>query len=121
MSDSKELGKQGEDIASSFLIKKGYKIVARNLKMGANEIDIIAEDEDFTVFVEVKTRSGNYLEHPCSAVAASKQKIIIKAADQYIRRYNIDKESRFDIITIIKENGKFEIAHIENAFYPTLR
>ena len=121
MSDSKELGKQGEDIASSFLVEKGYKIVARNLKMGANEIDIIAENEDYLVFIEVKTRSENYIEHPRSAVVASKQKSIIKTADLYIRKYNIDKESRFDIITIIKNNGKFEIVHVEDAFYPTLR
>ena len=121
MSDPKELGKQGEEIASSFLAKKGYKIVARNWKMGANEIDIIAEYEDFMVFVEVKTRSENYLEHPCTAVAISKQKTIIKTADRYISKHNVDKESRFDIITIIKNDGKFEIAHIENAFYPTLR
>jgi len=121
MADFNELGKQGEDFASSFLAKKGYKIVARNWKMNANEIDIVAEDENFMVFVEVKTRSENYLEHPNSAIAASKQKSIIKTADQYIRRYNIDKESRFDVITIIKCNGKFEIDHVENAFYPTLR
>ena len=121
MSDSKELGCQGEDIASSFLVKKGYKIVVRNLKMGKNEIDIIAENESFMVFVEVKTRSGDYLEHPCAAVTTSKQKSIIKTADNYIRQHNIDKESRFDIITIIKNNSEFEIAHIENAFYPTLK
>ena len=121
MSDSKELGQQGEDIASFFLIKKDYKILARNWKMGANEIDIIAENENFIVFIEVKTRSGNYLEHPRTAVAATKQKAIIKTADQYIHKHNIDKESRFDIVTIIKSNDKFEITHIENAFYPTLR
>jgi putative endonuclease len=121
MSDSKELGNQGEDAASSFLVKKGYKILVRNFKMGANEIDIIAENENFIVFVEVKTRSGKYLEHPNTAVTVSKQKAIIKTADQYIRRYNIDKESRFDIRTIIKNNDEFEIVHIENAFYPTLR
>jgi len=121
MSDSKKLGKQGEDLASSFLAKKGYKIVARNQKMGANEIDIIAENENVIVFVEVKTRSDNYLEHPCTAVSASKQKAIIKTADRYIRINDIDKESRFDIITIIKNNDNFEITHIENAFYPTLR
>ena len=121
MSDSKELGKQGEDAASSFLAKNGYKIVARNWKMRANEIDIIAENENFMIFIEVKTRSGNYLEHPCTAVAASKQKTIIKTADSYIRRHNIDKDSRFDIITVIKNNEKLEITHIENAFYPTLR
>ena len=121
MSDPKELGQQGESIASSLLEEKGYKILSRNWKIGANEIDIIAETDNFIIFVEVKTRSENYLEHPRTAVAASKQKTIIRAANQYIHKYNIDKESRFDIITIIKNNDEFEIAHIENAFYPTLR
>jgi putative endonuclease len=120
MSDTKELGQQGEDAAASFLVKKGYKILNRNWRVSANEIDIIAENDNFIVFIEVKTRSGNYLEHPSTAVTVSKQKGIIRAADQYIRKYNIDKESRFDIITIIK-NNEFEITHIENAFYPTLR
>ena len=121
MSDSKELGLQGENIASSFLEKKGYKIVDRNKRMNRNEIDIIAENEKYIIFVEVKTRSGDYLEHPLTAVAASKQKSIIKTADKYICKYDIDKESRFDIITIIRSADKFEIVHIENAFYPTLR
>ena len=43
------------------------------------------------------------------------------AADGYIRKLNIDKESRFDIITVIKKSEDFEIDHIETAFYPTLR
>ena len=121
MSDSKELGKQGENIASAFLREKGYKILSRNFKMGKNEIDIIAEKENIIIFIEVKTRSENYLEHPHTAVMASKQKAIIMVADQYLRKYNVDKDSRFDIITIIKNNDEFEIAHIENAFYPTLK
>ena len=121
MSKSKELGKQGEDGASLYLEENGYKILNRNWKTGAKEIDIIAENDDFIIFVEVKTRSEDYLEHPRTAVMASKQKTIIKVADQYIRQYNVDKECRFDIITIIKSNGGLEISHIENAFYPTLR
>ena len=121
MSETKELGNQGEDFASSFLAEKGYKIVSRNWKLGANEIDIIAENKEFIVFIEVKTRSENFLEHPYTAVTSSKQKTIIRLADNYIRKYNIDKESRFDIIALIKNNDKFEIEHIENAFYPTLR
>ena len=121
MSDSKELGQKGEDIASDYLAKKGYKIVARNWRWGLNEIDIVVEDADFMVFVEVKTRAGNYLEHPSAAVAVSKQKAIIKTADQYINKYSIDKESRFDIITIVQNKAAFEIVHIEAAFYPSLK
>ena len=121
MSDSKELGQKGEDIASDFLVEKGYRIITRNWRWGLNEIDIIAENADFIIFIEVKTRSGNYLEHPSVAVSVSKQKAIIKTANEYINRYNIDKESRFDIITIIKSNTALEIDHIEDAFYPSLR
>lgn len=121
MSESNYLGQQGEAIASQFLSGKGYNIVCRNWRAGANEIDIIAENGEFIVFIEVKTRSGNYVEHPRAAVAASKQKAIIRTADEYIRKYDINKECRFDIITVVINNGTPEIVHIEDAFYPTLK
>ena len=59
--------------------------------------------------------------HPVTAITREKQKSIIWAADGYIKKYNIDKESRFDVLTIIKKSENFEIDHIEDAFYPTLR
>ena len=121
MSESHELGQKGEDLAVAYLKNKGFKILFRNWKWGKHEIDIIAENKDFIVFVEVKTRSDNFREHPGKAVTNEKQKSIIWAADGYLQRYRIDKESRFDVITIISKNEEFEIDHIEDAFYPTLR
>jgi len=121
MAESHELGQIGEERAADFLKDKGYRIIFRNWKWGVNEIDIIAENKEFIVFAEVKTRSESFKEHPRNAVPNAKQKSIIKAADGYIQRYRIDKESRFDIVTIIKKEGDFEIDHIEDAFYPTLR
>ena len=121
MSESHELGQKGEDLAVAYLKKNGFRILFRNWKWGKHEIDIIAENKDFIVFVEVKTRSDNFREHPGTAVTNEKQKSIIWAADGYIQRNRIDKESRFDVITIIRKNEEFEIDHIENAFYPTLR
>jgi putative endonuclease len=59
--------------------------------------------------------------HPVTAITRDKQKSIIFAADGYIRKFNIDKESRFDVITVIKKNEEFDVDHIEDAFYPTLR
>ena len=50
-----------------------------------------------------------------------KQRLIIYAADFYLRIYNISKESRFDIITLVAKGDEFDIEHVENAFYPTLR
>jgi putative endonuclease len=121
MSEAHELGQKGEDQAIEFLKEKGYRILFRNWKWGRHEIDIIAENKEFVVFVEVKTRSDNFQEHPRTAVTNEKQKSIIRAAEGYIQKFRIDKESRFDVITIIKKGEKFVTEHIEDAFYPTLR
>ena len=121
MAESHNLGKKGEDLAAEHLEKAGFKILFRNWKWGKHEIDIIAENKDFIVFAEVKTRSDDFRMHPQTAVTRDKQKSIIWAADGYLQKFNIDKEGRFDIITIIKSVDSFEIEHIEGAFYPTLR
>jgi putative endonuclease len=121
MADSHDLGVKGEEEAKRHLLDKGYKILHLNWKSGKREIDIIAENKDFIVFVEVKTRNEDYQIHPRHAVTSEKQKSIIYAAQNYIERYKIDKESRFDIISIISKDKSVEIEHIEDAFYPTLR
>jgi len=121
MAESHDLGKKGEDIAGDHLRKSGYKILFRNWKWGRNEIDIIAEKNNQVVFVEVKTRTDDYQMHPLTAITREKQKSLIFAAEGYIKKFYIDKESRFDVITIIKKGESFEIDHIEDAFYPTLR
>jgi len=121
MAESHELGQNGEDKAAGHLLEKGYKILKRNWKSGKHEIDIIAENDNYIVFTEVKTRSEDYLVNPSEAVTREKQRSIIFAADNYLKRNNIDKESRFDIITVIKKGNIYKIEHIEDAFYPTLR
>jgi len=121
MSDINGLGPAGEDIAARHLIEKGYKIRHRNWKYGQKEIDIVAENNEFIVFVEVKTRKDDYYVHPRDAVTSKKQKMIIYAADSYMKIYNIGKECRFDIITVISDSQSYIVEHIENAFYPTLR
>ncbi|MCD6557384.1 MAG: YraN family protein [Bacteroidales bacterium] len=112
------LGNKGEQAAAEYLAGKSYKILARNKRYGHLEIDIIAEYRDMIIFVEVKSRSGTYFEQPFQAVTIKKQKKIIKAANIYIEENEIDLEARFDIISIVEQNGKFQIEHIEDAFYP---
>jgi len=121
MAESHDLGKRGEDLAADHLKKSGYKLLSRNWKYGKHEIDIIAQNKDVIVFAEVKTRSDDFQMHPITAITTEKQKSIIWAAEGYIKRFNINKNSRFDVITIIKKGEQFEIDHIEDAFYPTLR
>ena len=121
MADSHNLGREGEELAKKHLLLKGYKILHCNWKSGKREIDIVAENGEFIVFVEVKTRTDDFTMHPRHAVTGEKQKSIIFAAESYLERYNINKESRFDIVSIILNGKSIEIEHIEDAFYPTLR
>lgn len=121
MSDSNDLGRKGEDLASEYLRNSGYKVLHRNWRSGKNEIDIIAEKIDTVIFAEVKTRTGDFLTSPSTAVTSAKQKSIILAAETYISRFNINRESRFDVITVVKKGEEYEIEHIPDAFYPTLR
>jgi len=115
-----ELGKKGEDIAARYLVGKGYKILHRNWRYLHKELDIVATQNKYLVVVEVKTRLSDYWEEPKEAVRRKKQKNIIEAADEYVTRYNINLDVRFDIISILISNGKVEVEHIEDAFYPTL-
>ncbi|MBK7134267.1 MAG: YraN family protein [Bacteroidales bacterium] len=121
MAESHDLGQKGEEVATEHLKKSGYKILFRNWKYGKHEIDIIAEKKDVVVFAEVKTRTDDFQMDPRTAINREKQKSIILAADGYIKRYSVDKDSRFDVIIVIKKNDQFEVDHIEDAFYPTLR
>jgi putative endonuclease len=121
MSDTQHLGLKGEELAAGYLEKKGYRILFRNWKYGRHEIDIIAEDKESIIFVEVKTRAEDFRLHPSKAVTSEKQRAVIFAADAYMQRSKTEKESRFDIISIIKKDDSFDIEHIERAFYPTLR
>jgi len=121
MAESHDLGKMGEDLAADYLKKAGYRIVKRNWKTGKNEIDIIAENKDYIVFVEVKTRSEDFQVDPRDAVNREKQRSMVFCADSYIKWNNVSKECRFDVITIIVDKDSHKIDHIEDAFYPTLK
>jgi putative endonuclease len=121
MAESHNLGQKGEDLAADYLEKAGFKILFRNWKWGKHEIDIIAENKDFVVFVEVKTRTDDYQMDPRTSITKDKQRSIIWAANGYLQKFNVDKEGRFDIIIIVKKGESYQIDHTENAYYPTLR
>jgi putative endonuclease len=120
MKDHIELGKTGENLAVALLEEKGYRILERNWRLGKEEIDIIARDGNFIVIVEVKTRTSNIFAEPESAVTKSKQRILVRIANAYVRYRRQQGEVRFDIITIIIKPESQEINHIVDAFYATL-
>ena len=120
MAKSHSLGKNGERLAIKYLRENGYRVLEKNWVTGRKEIDIIAEDDEFIVFIEVKTRMVDFQLHPRDAVSVPKQRNIIYAAQTYIQRNECDKEARFDIISIIFDGKNYDLEHIKDAFYPTL-
>jgi putative endonuclease len=120
MAEHNELGKKGEEIATSHLLKQGYVILDINWRAGRNEIDIVARDKDFLVIVEVKSRSSNF-SRPEEAVTKQKQMALIRAANAYVFKKNINLEVRFDILSIIHSKNETHINHLKDAFYPRLR
>ena len=117
MAEHNDFGNLAENLAADFLTQKNYKILVRNFRYQRAEVDIIAEFEDLIVVVEVKARSFNSLIEPQEAVTKKKIKAILLCSDFFMTENSIDKEVRFDIITIVPdESGKLEITHFEDAF-----
>ena len=117
MADHNDFGKMAEDLAVDFLVKAKYRILARNFRYLKAEVDIIAEFENQIIIVEVKARHTDAFLEPQEAVNKKKIKLLISAANYYIEENNIDKEVRFDIISILPNKQKtLEITHITGAF-----
>ncbi len=114
-----KLGQWGEEQAVSYLEHKGLKILERNYRCRAGEIDIIARDRKHLVFVEVKTRRSTIFGAPQDAVGFHKQRQISRAAQWYLLQHNIGKlQPRFDVIAVLWQSwySAAEITHIEDAF-----
>jgi len=120
MAEHNELGKKGEEMAQEFLLRKKYKILATNWRYIKDEIDIIAMHKSQLVIVEVKTRRTNAFGEPEEAVTKKKQKFLVRAANAFVEQKELDNEVRFDIVSVIVCGQKWQIMHIEDAFYPTL-
>lgn len=116
----KQLGAQGESLASRFLMRKGFRILERNYACSAGEVDIIAEDAGTIVFVEVKTRSPRALATPESAVTPEKQAHILRVARYYLRSYRQQVPVRFDVVAVLTDDrGKMQsLRLLKDAFRP---
>lgn len=121
MAEHNELGKKGEKLAQAFLAKKGYNILAVNWRFGNDEVDIIASNGSVLIIAEVKTRRTNVFGEPEEFVTKQKQKFLIRATNAYVEQKNIQEEVRFDIVSILYSGTQWQIYHIEDAFYPTLK
>ena len=101
MAQHNDLGRRGEELATAFLLSKGYGIIDRNWRSGHKEIDIVAQDGNDIVFVEIKTRTDETFNDARDAVDARKRQLLIYAADAYLHSHHFDLTPRFDIITVV--------------------
>lgn len=108
MYNKRSIGSEHEQIAAEFLRKNGYNIIERNYYCRSGEIDIIAKEQKYLVFVEVKYRSSLQNGYPEEAVHFRKQRSIIRAARFYMLSHSISEDTpcRFDVVVILGEETK---------------
>jgi len=118
MTDKQKFGRKGEELALAFYQENQYTILEKNWQLNHLEVDIIAKNEEYIVFCEVKTRSGNAFGNPQDFVTKPKQQNIIRAANYYVLKHQIQLEVRFDIISILFNGEQNRLEHIPFAFTP---
>ncbi len=118
--DKKLLGRWGEEKAAEYLRKKGCKVIGLNYSCRFGEIDIIAEDGAFIVFVEVKLRASASFAAAREAVNSAKQQRLISAAELWLSQNPTSKPARFDVMEVYAPqgalSGDIKINRIEDAF-----
>lgn len=118
--NTKLLGKWGEAEAAKYLTSRGYKITAAGYKSRFGEIDLIAENVEFVVFVEVKLRKSSDYINAAAYVDKYKQKKLITTAQMWLSEHETTLQPRFDVVEIYAPNGIAKaperINHIESAF-----
>ena len=112
-------GAKGEEIARRYLKRRGFKIMDVNYRTSGGEIDIVAREKDYLVFIEVKASQSKDFDDPLAWIPPRKQDRIVKAAIVYIKAHRLTQRAlRFDVVTV--DSGG-EVTHIRDAFRPSER
>lgn len=116
--NSRELGRRGEQRAAWFYRLRGYRIVARNLRLGRGEIDLIVRRGRTLAFVEVKTRQSLTAGEGFEAVDRDKQLQIVRLASEYLAWNGHRGDVRYDVLSLYWTGARFRITHFPDAFRP---
>lgn len=116
--DRRRIGAEGETRAAAHLAARGYRILARNVRVEGAELDLIAEQAGTIVFVEVKTRRSRSAGSPEEAVDARKRARIVRGAVAWLAQARPRRLAiRFDVVACEPDgNGAWRIRHLEAAF-----
>ncbi len=118
MNSAYTLGQNGEQAAVLYLQQQGYTIRHLNWRHHHIELDIVAETPQHLVIIEVKTRSDVVFNRPWQAVNYAKIRHIVRAAHAYVLQHQVNKEVRFDIISVVSTSDGTNIEHLQDAFVP---
>jgi putative endonuclease len=111
-------GNNGENVATAYLLQKGYTIIERNWRHKHWEIDIVASFENKLHFVEVKTRSSKKMGNPETGVTEKKMNTLKKGAEEYLFQNQQWNFIQFDVVAIIMNKEVImEIFFIEDVFF----
>ena len=120
MENKRRLGPWGEELAARCLQRKGFEIVERNFRCRYGEIDIIARNEAFLVFAEVKLRKTAFYGAAREFVDRRKQERLRATAAMWLEEHETALQPRFDVIEIYAPEGmqtsRPQIRQIEDAF-----
>ncbi|MCC7372099.1 MAG: YraN family protein [Chloroflexi bacterium] len=119
MNERRGVGMRGEELAARHLAAAGLEIVARNVRLPAGEIDIVARDGGEVVVVEVKTRVGDDETTPDEAVTPAKLSRLDRLAQQYADSVGQPEQPwRVDVVAIVlARSGQIvRLAHVRGAY-----
>jgi putative endonuclease len=112
-----ELGRRGEALVAAHLERQGYRILARNVRVGRAEIDLIAARADLVVFCEVRSRSSDALIDPVESLDRKKLARIRSAAGAWLATQQAHfAQVRFDAASVLFAGSEPSIRYFEEAF-----
>jgi putative endonuclease len=113
-----ELGSLGENIAVTYLIDAGLRVLDRNWRCREGELDVVAREGDALVFCEVKTRRGVGFGHPVEAVTPVKQRRLRTLAQRWLAAHDEHApELRFDVVgVLVRPSRPALVTHLRAAF-----
>jgi putative endonuclease len=113
----RELGRRGEEVAAEFVRGLGYRLIERNFRCRAGEVDLVALDDDTVVFVEVRSRSGVRLGTPLESVDGRKQAQVARVARYFLAAHGWHERTvRFDVVGIRFDAEPPAVEHVRAAF-----
>lgn len=112
----KALGRRGEAIVVAHLQANGLEIVDRNVRVGRDELDIVALHRGQYVFVEVRTRSTEVFGLPLASVDREKQRKVRRAALRWLAGQKRKAPARFDAAGVTIAGGRVRLDYVVNAF-----